>query len=322
MLVLDFPRADRCDDAEWEITVDAFGRAMRSAGATGVIASTLGENLPEERAVQLARLGIAPLAGVQEALAAIECAAAVGAAWRAPPPAPVVVHPDPRGEPVLLDEAAAKAWLAEFGIEVPRGAVAHHAHEAARIAASLGGSVALKALGIAHKTERGAVRLGLREPDDIRHAAGELLALGDGVLVERFATDIVVELIVGLHRDPQLGLLLTVGSGGIFVELAADSVTLLLPVTDCDIRDALSRLRCAPMLQGWRGREPADVEAAVDSILRIAKFAVANRDRIEELDVNPLGVAAAGQGAVALDALIRAGEAAASDRQGMLGVSS
>ena len=322
MLVLDFPRADRCDDAEWEITVDAFGRAMRSAGATGVIASTLGENLPEERAVQLARLGIAPLAGVRETLAAIECAAAVGAAWRAPPPAPVVVHPDPRGEPVLLDEAAAKAWLAEFGVEVPRGAVAHHAHEAARIAASLGGSVALKALGIAHKTERGAVRLGLREPDDIRHAAGELLALGDGVLVERFATDIVVELIVGLHRDPQLGLLLTVGSGGIFVELAADSVTLLLPVTDCDIRDALSRLRCAPMLQGWRGREPADVEAAVDSILRIAKFAVANRGRIEELDVNPLGVAAAGQGAVALDALIRAGEAAASDRQGMLGVSS
>ena len=166
------------------------------------------------------------------------------------------------------------------------------------------------------------MRLGLCEPDDIRHAAGELLALGDGVLVERLATSIVVELIVGLHRDPQLGLLLTVGSGGIFVELAADSVTLLLPVTYRDIRSALSRLRCAPMLQGWRGREPADVEAAVDSILRIAKFAVANRDRIEELDVNPLGVAVAGQGAVALDALIRTREAAASDRQGMLGVSS
>ena len=308
MLVLDFPRADRCDDAEWETSVDAFDRAMRSAGAVGVIASTLGENLPEERAAQLARLGIAPLAGVREALAAIEGAAAVGAAWRASPPAPVVVHPDPRGEPALLDEAAAKAWLAEFGVEVPRGAVAHHAHEAARIAASLGGSVALKALGVAHKTERGAVRLGLCEPDDIRAAAGELLALGDGVLVERFATDIVVELIVGLHRDPQLGLLLTVGSGGIFVELAADSVTLLLPVTDCDIRGALSRLRCAPMLQGWRGREPADVEAAVDSILRIARFAVANCDRIEELDVNPLGVGAAGQGALALDALIRTRE--------------
>ena len=98
------------------------------------------------------------------------------------------------------------------------------------------------------------------------------------------------------------------GSGGIFVELAADSVTLLLPVTDSEVRRALSLLRCAPMLEGWRGRKPADVEAAVGAILGIARFAVANRDRIEELDVNPLGVGAAGQGAVALDALIRTRE--------------
>jgi acyl-CoA synthetase (NDP forming) len=101
---------------------------------------------------------------------------------------------------------------------------------------------------------------------------------------------------------------LTVGAGGIFVELAADSVTLLLPVADSEVRGALSGLRCAPMLKGWRGREPADVDAAVAAILGIASFAVANRDRIEELDVNPLGVRAQGRGAVALDALIRTRE--------------
>ena len=304
MLVLDFPRTDRCDDAEWEITVDAFHRAMRSAGARGVIAATLGENLPEERAVQLARLGIAPLAGVREALAAIECAATVGDAWRAPPGAPVVVHGSPPGESVLLDESAAKAWLGEFGVAVPRGAVAHDADEAAEIAASLGEPVAVKALGVAHKTERRAVKLGLREPGEVREAARKLLTLGDAVLVERFESDVVAELIVGLHRDPQLGLLLAVGSGGTLVELFADTVTLLLPVAESEVRDALSRLRCAPKLRGWRGREPADADAAVASILAIADFAVANGERIEELDVNPLGVRERGKGAVALDALI------------------
>ncbi len=356
LLVLDFPRPDRCDDAEWEIAADAFDRAMRASGAKGVIAATLGENLPEARAAQLTKLGIAPLAGVREALAAIECAARVGAAWRAPPPAPIVVHPAPGGArrtesgggpgntsggglgstpgdkpgdgpgdgpggepgskpgdasggaPILLDEAAGKRWLAEFGVPVPPGSVAHDAEAAVEIAASLGGAVAMKALGIAHKTERQAVRLGLHRPAEIRDAARALLALGSGVLVERFEAEVVAELIVGLHRDPQLGLLLALGSGGTLVELVADSVTLLLPVSESEVRDALSGLRSAPMLRGWRGRAPADVDAAVAAILSIADFAIANGGRIEELDVNPLGIRAKSGGAVALDALIRTGE--------------
>ena len=308
MLVLDFPRTDRCDDSDWEAAVNAFERAMRTTGAKGAIAATLAENLPEERAARLIECGIAPLAGVREAFTAIECGAAIGEAWRSPPRAPLIDRACISTAPILLDEATSKARLAEFGVAVPRGVVARGVDEAVAGAAALGGSVAVKALGVAHKTERDAVRLGLCEPDDIRDASRELLVLGDAVLVERFATDIAVELIVGVHRDPQLGLLLTVGSGGVLVELAADSVTLLLPATDRDIRRALSRLRCAPMLEGWRGRKPADVEAAVGAILGIARFAVANCDRIEELDVNPLGVGAAGQGAVALDALIRTRE--------------
>ena len=311
MLVVDFPRTDRCDDTDWEAAVNAFVRAMGSARAKGVIATTLGENVPEERAVQLIGRGIAPLAGVREALTAIECAATIGDAWRSAPGAPLVGHGCLSTEPVLLDEATAKTRLAEYEIGIPEGAVARSENEAAAVAASLDGPVAVKALGIAHKTELGAVRLGLRGAGAIRAAARELLALGDGVLVERFEAGVVSELIVGLHRDPQLGLLLTVGSGGVFVELAADSVTLLLPVTESEIRGALSSLRCAPMLAGWRGREPADVDAAVTAILGIAKFGVANRDCLVELDVNPLGVRARQHGAVALDALIRTRESRA-----------
>ena len=311
MLVLDFPRTDRCDNTDWEAAVTAFERAMDSTGSKGVIAATLGENLPEKRATQLIERGIAPLAGVREAFVAIECAATIGDAWRSPPAAPLMERECLSTEPVLLDEATAKARLAEHGIRIPWGEVACSEDEAVRIATSLGAPVAVKALGIAHKTERGAVRLGLSEPGEIRDAARELLGLGNGVLVERFETGVVAELIVGLHRDAQLGLLLTVGSGGVFVELAADAVTMLLPVAEPEVLGTLSRLRCAPVLAGWRGREPADVEAAVAAILGITRFAVANRDRIEELDVNPLGVGSRGQGAVALDALIRTRESRA-----------
>ena len=313
LLLLDFPRTDRCDDADWEAAVAAFDRAAGTTGATGVIAATLAENLPEERAVQLIERGIAPLAGVREAFTAIECAATIGVAWRSPPGAPLLVddHAHLPAEPVLLDEAASKAWLAEFGVGAPEGAVARSEGAAVEIAASLGGPVVVKALGIAHKTERGAVRLGLRESAEVRDAARELLALGNGVLVERLETGVVAELIVGLYRDPQLGLLLTVGSGGIFVELAADTVTMLLPAAEPEVRGALSRLRCAPMLGGWRGREPGDLDAAVAAILGIAAFAVAHRDRLEELEVNPLGIRARGQGAVALDALVRTRETTA-----------
>ena len=208
-------------------------------------------------------------------------------------------------EPEVLDEAASKALLAEFGVQVPAGAVARDEDAAVRFAESVGGTVALKGLGIAHKTERRAVRLALREPRAIRRATRELLGLSDAVLVERFTPDIVVELLVGLSRDPQLGLMLTVGSGGTLVELLADSVTLLLPVTEGEVRDELARLRCAPLLDGHRGRKAADVDAAVEAILAIARFAAEHRSRLEELDVNPLGVGPRGQGAVALDALIR-----------------
>ena len=309
LLVLDFPRADRCDGGDWQITLEAFAQAVQTAQSRGVVVATLAENLPEDRAAWLIGQGIAPLGGVHEAFTALQCAATIGATWRAPRQARLLPAACLPNAPILLDEAAAKARLAELGVEIPPGAIAHSADEAVTAAASLGGAVALKALGIAHKTERRAVRLGLSEPGSIRAAAQDLLACSDRLLVERFLPGSTAELIVGVHRDPQFGLLLTVGSGGTLVELLADTVTLLLPVTEADVRRALSRLRCAALLDGYRGKEPADLDAAVRAILAIAGLAAVECDRLEELDVNPLGVGGWGRGAVALDALIRTREA-------------
>lgn len=305
LLMLDFPRADRCDDADWLTTLRAFGKAMRTTAGKGIVATTLAENLPENHADNLMAAGIAPLGGVREAFAAIDRAAVIGAAWRRNPPPPILPVACGGGVVETLDEAESKAMLAEWGVTVPRGGVARDEDAAVEIANALGGRVAVKALGVAHKTERRAVRLDVRAPDEVRTAFRELLGIADAVLVERFESDTVVELIVGIVRDPQLGLLLAVGSGGVLVEMLGDSATLLLPVAEADVRTALGGLRCAPLLHGHRGQTAADVDAAVAAILAIARFAATHHDRLEELDVNPLAVAPEGRGARALDAFIR-----------------
>lgn len=311
LLMLDFPRPDRCAAADWDVTLDAFESAMQHTGHKGIVAATLTENLPEDRAMALIERGVAPLGGIREALNAVKDAAIIGTAWSEGEYRPLLPVSCTSGDAVTLDEASSKRLLSEHGVAVPEGSVVHDADAAVDLARSLGGRVVVKALGVAHKTEHGALRLDLSEPDEIRSAARGLLAVGDGVLVERFETDTVVELIVGISRDTQLGLMLTIGSGGVFVELLADTANLLLPADESDVRKALADLRCAPLLPGHRGRAAADVDAAVDAILGIARFAEAHSASLEELDVNPLAVAPEGRGARALDALVRVRSASA-----------
>jgi hypothetical protein len=171
-------------------------------------------------------------------------------------------------------------------------------------AAALGFPVALKALGIAHKSEHGAVRLNLRDQAAVREAADALSGLGTGLYVERMVAGGVAELIVGVTRDPIFGPVMTIGSGGVLVELLKDSATLLLPATRADIEVVLRGLKLFPLFDGYRGRPKADVAAAVEAISGIAAFAAANADTLAELDINPLIVCAEGEGAWIADALL------------------
>ena len=303
LLVLDFPRDDRCDPSEWQTTLDAFQSAVAANAAKGVVAATMSDNMPEEKSAWMIERAVAPLGGLREALVALQCAADIGAGWRRTlPPLPLATEAA-AGECVLLDEAESKARLAAFGVAVPEGGTGSSAADAVAIARSLAGAVVVKALGVSHKTEHNAVRLNLGGSTAVEAAATELLTLGDSLLVERFTEDVLVELIVGVHRDPSLGLLLTVGSGGVFVELVGDTATLLLPTNEAEVRDAVSSLRCAVLLRGYRGRQPAALDAAIRQILAVAEFATAHCATLEELDVNPLAVTA--RDAIALDALVR-----------------
>jgi acetyl-CoA synthetase len=123
-------------------------------------------------------------------------------------------------------------------------------------------------------------------------------------LIEKMIDGAVAELIVGVARDEQFGPYLLVGGGGILVELVKDSRSLLLPVGRDQIMRALGNLQCAPLFDGFRGRPRADVGAAADAILAVAKMIEEDPSSIVELDVNPLLLLAEGRGVVAADALI------------------
>jgi len=290
-LVLDFPRTDRCSDADWWPTVNAFEAALKANGAKGAIVTSMGENIPEAHAEELFRRGIVPILGIAEAMDVAEAAVMIGRAWAKEPPVSIgsrLVAPPLAPASASPDEAAAKAILASLGLPVPSGLRAANASEALAAANSLGYPVALKALGVAHKSELGAVKLNLRDADAVRSAADAMAGLGSGLYVERMVTGGIAELIVGITRDPLFGPVMTVGTGGVLVELLKDSVTLLLPSSRADIEAALRSLKMFPLLDGYRGRPKADVDAAIDAILGIADFALANAATLDELDVNPL----------------------------------
>ncbi len=310
MLVLDFPRDDRCLGADRFTVARAFESALKNTGARGAIISTLPENMPEAYAVQLIASGAVPLFGFSEAMSAVEAAAFVGTAWRKPRSEAIGASPDMASATnrVILDEAETKARLVNAGCPIPKGLRPGDPDEAVAFSEAIGFPVALKTLGLAHKSEFGAVRLNLQDAESVKAAAHDLLPLGTGLYVERMVHDCVAELIVGFTRDPMFGPVMTLGTGGVLVELLRDSVTLMLPVTRDDIDAALRSLRLYPLLEGYRGRPNADVKAAIDAIVGLADFVRKNAREIEELDINPLIVCAEGKGAWIADALLVLGE--------------
>ncbi|SFQ25316.1 Acyl-CoA synthetase (NDP forming) [Bradyrhizobium sp. Ghvi] len=312
ILVIDFPRRDRLKVDEWGLaTLRSFEAALKTTKAHGAIVSTIPENLPEDYAAGLIARGIAPLFGISEAMEAAQAAAFIGEVWREPQAQPVnttATEASSEAKRLTLDEAEAKEKLIKAGLPVPRGKRASNVEEAVSSSMALGFPVALKALGVSHKSEVGAVRLNLTDAGSVNTAAHALLPLGSGLYAERMVSDGVAELIVGFTRDPIFGAVMTLGSGGVLVELLRDSVTLMLPATREDIGTALRGLKLYPLLEGFRGRPKADIAAAIDTIARIADFVQRNAGEIEELDINPLIVCGEGKGAWIADALLVLGE--------------
>jgi acyl-CoA synthetase (NDP forming) len=305
LCLLDYPREDICDQSTWAGAERGFVRATKETGTKAAVLSTFSDTISEEVAERLMKDRVATLAGIDAGVAGIQSAVDVGAAWRRPKSPPLLTGSDNSNVDAIevLDEAASKRFIAENGVPVPPGHVVG-SEDAVEAAELLGYPVVLKALGVAHKTDVGGVQLGLADAHAVSDAVAEMSDLSVSFLVERMVQGVVAELIVGVARDEQFGPYLLVGGGGILVELMRDSVSLLLPTTKERVLEAFSKLKCAPLLKGFRGAPPADLEAAAGAIMAISAMVENDPETIVELDVNPLMVLAKGLGVVAADALI------------------
>ncbi|MFD0418120.1 acetate--CoA ligase family protein [Streptomyces sp. NPDC127108] len=240
------------------------------------------------------------------------------ASYRSPfDEAPRAVSPSYRKAQALLrpgqrlSEHAAKQLLRAYGIRVPREQLVTSAAASVRAAGLVGYPVVMKASGtrIAHKTELGLVKVGLTSASQVRDAYRDLTDIAryegvdlDGVLVCQMV-ERGVEMVVGISPDPLFGPTVTVGLGGVLVEVLRDVAVGVPPFGEEEARRMLSSLRGRALLDGVRGAPPADLDALVEVVLRVQRMSLELGDTLAELDINPLLVLPRGQGAVALDAL-------------------
>jgi hypothetical protein len=194
--------------------------------------------------------------------------------------------------------------LADYVVPTVPVRAASSAGAALEAAGALGYPVALKtaAPGVRHKSDVDGVRLGIGDAADLEQAYRDVAArLGPEVVVTPMAPD-GVEVALGIVRDPQFGPLVVAGAGGILVELLADRRIALPPVDEREAVELIGRLRMRPLLEGARGRPPADVASLGHAISRLSVLAADLGEHLDGLDANPVIVSAGG--CVAVDALV------------------
>ncbi|MFV3316776.1 acetate--CoA ligase family protein [Pseudomonas sp. NY15374] len=322
MLVLDYPAEFTGERKECDLLLALYCQALARHGKIGFVTSAFPELLPASAREHLHAHGIAALQGVEDGLAAWGRIVAYQANRQRllalGESALVPLCPQAlTGKARLLDEWQSKQALRPFGLPVPDGRLSTPGSALAD-SATVGFPLVLKAVSaqLPHKTEAGAVALNLRDGRALEAALHQMRERihahapqvpFDRVLLEPMAEPALAELIVGIKRENGFALALVIGAGGVLVELLKDSTSLLLPTTDGAIRAALLGLRSAGLLQGFRGRPAADLDALVAAIRAVAGYACENASQLLELDVNPLMVGA--NATTAVDALIRLGQA-------------
>jgi len=218
----------------------------------------------------------------------------------------------PPAATVMLNEADSLALLAARGIAVVPHRLCLTRNEAIAAFAAIGGPVVVKGASadIAHKSELGLVKLGVSSAD----AAGELFtemeaiiraegARFDGVIVAAMAGG-RREMMIGAHRDSVFGPVVVVGDGGKYVEIFRDTTLLLPPFTADDVREALQRLRIAPLFAGVRGEAAMDLDALTDAVVKIGELMRDEAAGIVSIDLNPVMLGSAGDGCVVVDAVV------------------
>ncbi len=316
LLALDFPSEASGETQQCRLLLELFVKSLKAAGRTGIVASVFPGLLPNEEMIKLLDSGIPAFQGLEQALSALGKVSA-NQAQR-----PQLLARGEAGLGLLsrgaakqtynLDEWESRQALQAYG--APFGDARRcKADRAVAESAGMKFPLVLKAISRAlpHKTEAGGGALNLRDEaalaaalDKMRHslATYKTPVVLEDVLLESMAPPVVTELMVGVKREPGFGYALVLAAGGVMVEILRDSRNLLLPTNAQAIRDALMSLRVAPLLRGFRRQPGADIDAAVEAILAVARYASDHADRLVELEINPLLLHH--KGCTAVDALI------------------
>ncbi len=211
---------------------------------------------------------------------------------------------------VTIGDAEARQILIAYGLQVPDSRLAHSADEAVDMAGQMGYPVVLKIASpdILHKTDAGGVKVGLESAADVRDAFDLIMYRAQryfpeaqlwGCQVQKMVPE-GLEILIGMNRDPQFGPLVTFGLGGIYVEMLQDVAFRVAPFSRDEAFDMVGEIRAHALLDGVRGQPPADKDAIVEALLRVAQL-VDDFPEITELDINPFMAYEQGQGGVAID---------------------
>lgn len=242
----------------------------------------------------LARLGRSPRADASEAVGKYATPPRVSA------------------QPTPLTEPESKRIIASAGIRVPHEAVAATPDTAAAAAMSIGFPVVMKAVAtdVSHKSDAGLVILSVRNETDAREAAallaercGKIGACLEGILIAEQISG-GTEMVLGLHHDPEMGPVLMVGLGGVWLEVMKDVAFAPLDLTRQTALETIGRTKAWRLLDGFRGSKRGDVLALADAMVALGRLGLELGDKLESIDINPIVVLEEGRGAVALDALV------------------
>lgn len=330
MMVQNYPRSGMWDASEYEAQVTALGAACAGRDIAALQLAPMVDCFPAAARAHTQQLGLAAMQGLEECIKALSHAVwwyerraqlqAEGLAQLEESPAPVAAG-------VRVDESEAKRQLAAAGVAVPamRVVAADDAAAVAEAAAAVGFPVVVKAVDAAllHKSEVGAVRIGLTNAEEVAAAVVQMRSdlqryapqtVFSSVLVEAMVTDSVAEVMASVTSDASVGAVMLLAAGGEAAELWNDSTMLAAPFSRAELTRALQRLKIAKRLHGWRGKPAADMQALLHLLEKLAAFALAAG--VEEVEVNPVIVGQ--RGAWAADAVLKiAPPSAASSRVGV-----
>ena len=304
LLVQDYPLPEIDDSKQFYLNdAGAFAAACKLRSLPAVVCSTLPENLDATTREFLMSEGVAPLQGIHEALDAIESVASYTLGTTqclSLQPLQLLLDTDNNsGTPVQVSEGEAKHFLMQAGIDIPAGHMAT-LETVADVAANLDYPLVLKlnSNAIAHKTDIGAVAIGIGSEEDLLKTATRFQRdiidttpslFSAGFLVEQCMPPPLAELVVGIRRDAQFGLVMTLGSGGTLVELIGDTVTMILPVSDDELLGSLHQLKVSQLMSGYRGGTAVDWPRLVGHLQTLFACMIKNKV-LTELEINPLFV--------------------------------